>query len=391
MKKTTLTMNKQKELFHKLSLVRWKDELTMLSAKTGIELAQVCDYLGLTYQRDIGFYAKIPRRRRVMIGIGMAYKLPLEEINRWLVQYGNHMRLYAKNMKEDLVWIYLISKNCEDHSSDINYYKLYESCLEQVDEIYQQYWMDATGLKLDTQGVERSVKKLPFDPAFAGLKGFVIDHVEDLRQAYIHPRKLLQRYTSNILRTRSGLENTGSMEMNSLRGFLDDSMINYLSGSSETIHVLDMKTGKRSARIKAVPRRKKTHITMCLALGMTEEDINEYLDLMGYGALDADDPEERMLLKMLQLWESEHPQQRRYKKQYIYADEAERDDRSEFSEEKETEEDDRIGFSDEKEPERPALLGEKDEVQAVRDMLRLRQDLKEEYQKRGEPFPYINE
>lgn len=358
--KKTFNIKRQRDLSKKLELVQWKDELTELSAKTGVDLQQVCDYLGLSYHRDIGFFAKIPRRRNTLIGIGMAYRLPLEEINRWLMHYGGHAKLYSRNVKEDLVWIFLISRNHEDRESNINYYRLFETCVGVVDDIYQQYWIDATGQQLDTSELEQALRGLPYDPALTGLKGFVIDHVETFQTAYIRPRKLLDQYTSNILRTRCGMERSGSLELNSLRGYLDDSMINFLSGSSDTIHVLNMKTGKRTSRVKAIPKRKKTHIAMCLALGMTTADIDEYLQMMGYGSMDAEDPDERILIKMLDAWEKSHPLQRQYKDCFI---------------------------ANTREPD----MDQKDEIQAVRDMLRLRQDLKEEYVKRGEQFAYSNE
>lgn len=121
-------ISKVKRIMDSRKLRQWQKELQQLSDETGISLEDVCRYLGVTYTRDIGFYVKLPMKRRMIIGIGMAYKLPLERINRWITYYGMKRRLYSKDICEDMIWIYLIRRNANDPDTDINYFALYDEC-----------------------------------------------------------------------------------------------------------------------------------------------------------------------------------------------------------------------------------------------------------------------
>ena len=137
-------------------------------------------------------------------------------------------------------------------------------------------------------------------------------------------------------------------------------MINYLAGSTETINVKDMKTRGRTVNIKSVPKIKKTHISLCLALGMSKNEINEYLEMMGYAPLDEQSADEACLLKMLENWENSHELQWEYKKKFIKGDKS-------------------------------IILKPEEELQAANDMLMLRQDLKYEYAKENRSFPYMKD
>ena len=79
---------------------------------------------------------------------------------------------------------------------------------------------------------------------------------------------------------------------------------------------------------------------------------------MGYGRLDSDNADERMLLMMLDLWDDAHPMQRRFKEICI---------------------------------EGSGSMTPDEERIAVTEMLQLRQNLLHEYRVRGEDFPYSNE
>ena len=49
----------------------WKDELDFFVEKPGTTLEEVCSYLSIEYSQKIGFYSKIPRKRKMFIGMGM--------------------------------------------------------------------------------------------------------------------------------------------------------------------------------------------------------------------------------------------------------------------------------------------------------------------------------
>lgn len=355
--KKSTNSQKRGDLYRKLQLVYWKDELDNLILTTGIGIEDVCKYLGLEYSRDIAIYTKVPKRVNTLIGIGMAYKLPLSEIDRWIVEYGKKHKLYAKDVFGDLVWIYLINCNYKDPDRSVNYYKMYDRCLDEALKIYSDLYNQDIREDADTGDVKAALLAVPYDPAFEGLKGFVVDHMDAFKTAYAKSRGFLLKYVDSILRVRARADAQAG-RLNSLRGYLDDSMINYLSAGSETIHILDKRTGKRTSRIKPVPKGRKTHIAMCLALGMSAGDINEYLDKMGYGRLDSDNADERMLLMMLDLWDDAHPMQRRFKEICI---------------------------------EGSGSMTPDEERIAVTEMLQLRQNLLHEYRVRGEDFPYSNE
>lgn len=136
-------------------------------------------------------------------------------------------------------------------------------------------------------------------------------------------------------------------------------MINYLSGSIDTINVVDLKSGKRTLKFKKVPKSKRAHISLALALGMPRDSIDRYLAMMGFARLDAVDIEEGLLLNALSAWEREHPLAQRYAKAVISAE--------------------KLSFS------------EAEEKRAVQEMLNMRQNLKEMYRMTGRQFPYLKE
>ena len=95
-----------------------------------------------------------------------------------------------------------------------------------------------------------------------------------------------------------------------------------------------------------------------MALGMTAEDIDQFLEMMGFAPIDVSDRDEGMLLTALTEWETTHPLQRAYKNMHF-------------------KEDNSIQLS-------PA-----EEFRAVNEMLQLRSDLEETYKSRGREFNYM--
>lgn len=350
-------INKVKKMAERHKLKQWQKELDDLSETTGIALEDVCGYLGVSYNRDIGFYVKLPKKRRTMIGIGMAYKQPVGVINRWITSYAMKRRLYSKDISEDMVWIYLINRNLSGADGEDNLFAQYERYQEAAFETYLSIWSEIVTGAADTSDVDRQLSGIAGND-LEELKNFVINNLDSFKTAYGKPRKMLARYVDCILTTNGKAgSGDGRDALISLRGWLDDSMINYLSGSSETINVTDIKTGSRAAGIKHVPKNRKSHIALALSLGLTRGETDEYLELMGYLPLREEDPEDSVLIKELDRWDEEHPLQRLYKEKFIN-------------------DNDSIEMSAE------------DELQAVSDMLMLRQDLKEQYKRRKMKFQY---
>ena len=337
----------------------WRRELDLLVRDTGTSLEKVCSYLNVAYSGKIGFYNKVPKKRNVFIGIGMAFKLPLDRINEWIVYYGEKKKLYSKDILEDLVWIYLINSNYADKDSDTNYYSLYDECRRSVWETYNSIWNEYISNDEGTVSIGKKISEVDYDEEFKGLREFIMANMDGFKTAYAKPRAMLLDYVNALLDTRSRRLG-GSRSMNNLRGYLDDSMINYLSGDAGTINVLDMKQRGRTLHIKNVPKIKKTHISLCLALGMSKNEVNEYLEMMGYAPLDEESADEARLLEMLEKWERSHELQWEYKKKFIKGDKS-------------------------------IILKPEEEFEGAMQMLMLRQDLKYEYSKEGLKFPYMKD
>ena len=333
------------QFFSDYRLRCWRDELDDLVEMTGISLLDVCRYLGLTYSKGIGFYDKLPKKRSMYIGIGMAFKQPLETINNWIIRYGMKRKLYVKDLDQDLPWMHLICANYKDRKTSHNYYKDYEYCRAVAHETYLQCWeAEIRGDQITVQ-IETDLMNVKYD-------------MDSFKTAYVKPRILLDKYVRNYI--EAGRKSEGEdavVSLNSMRGYLDDSMINYLSGSVDTVNVIDLKSGKRTLKFKHVPKSKKAHISLALALGMNRTEIDRYLTMMGFGCLDAVNIDEGILLNMLSLWESEHPKQKWLKLS--------------------GEEDDTDGLHTEKRQE------------AMAERIHLRQDLQEMYYAAGRVFPYL--
>lgn len=340
-------------------LKSWKSTLNQLMAETGLSLKDICEYTGSAYNEDnVAIYVKLPRKRTTFIGVGMAFHQPLDVINNWIVKYGNKRKLYIKDISEDLVWMYLIKANCEDPDSGINYFQRYDDYQSAAYSIFCEKWDEIVYGYEDTADVEISLGQAEMGPEYDGLKKFVAEHMDAFKTAYCKPRTFLDIYVGKIIEvSRRNTENKTIKSLNSMRGYLDDSMINFLSGSSETINVIDRNTGKRTISIKHIPKGRKKYISLCISLGMSVQDINYVLSLMGYAELDKSNQEEETLIMQLDRWESNHPMQRKFKNKYCYGDES-------------------------------IELSDPEEFKAVDEMLQMKSELIEAYNKKGYKFIY---
>ena len=349
------------EVFSGYRLKQWQKELDLLTEKTGLSLEDVCEYTGLAgNDQEIVFYHRLPRKRDTFIGIGMAFGRDVHTINRWIGKYGRKRQLYAKDITEDLIWIYLIEAAAEDRASGRNYFRMYDACADAAHQTYYEIWSEHLGSSIDTSRLMDELKDLPFDGEFQGLKVFIAEHLDAFKTAYAKPRRMLADYVDLILsNVRKGdvpEAGEGRAPLSVLRGYLDDSQINYLAGDPDHIHVTDRRGGHRSRR-KHIPKGRRSHVSIALALGMMVEEIDEYLDLMGFTPLDAIDREEGILINALKKWEGAHPQQRALK-QLVLQEEG------------------------------SIELTDAHKQEAVGQMLRLRQDLHAEYDREGLTFRY---
>lgn len=341
-------------LFSNYRLKKWKQELKGLSEKTGMSVNDVCSYMGSNYSGLPHFYRKLPKSKETYIGIGMAYRLSLHTINRWLIKYGGKKKLYIKDLLNDMIWIYLIHANENAQDETVNYYQKFEECRDCVKEIYRKMNTEIEYEEVLTVELDKDAEKIIFDPEYLQLKAFVRENLEAFRSAYAKPKIYLNRYIDQILEVKNKHKIGGrDWTLNSLRGYLDDSMINYLTSGA-----------------KYVPKNKKTHIAIGLAVGMTTDELNEYLQMLGYAELDGTYLEEGILINVLENWDEDHLLQRKFKEKYL-------------------------------EGKSGIYLKPREELQAVNDMLGLRRDLKEAYEQAAalEPgskektkkFPYMND
>lgn len=339
------------EFFSNYRTKKWKQELKEIIENTGITFEDICDYIDIEYSSRPGFYKKLPKNRRTYIGIGMACKLPLETINRWIVKYGGKRKLYVKDVLNDLVWIYLINANYQN-GGNTNYYKQYNKCQEEIERIFWMIDNEAGENDADTEVVENQVRDIVFDSEYNALKKYVKENISVFASAYAKPKKFLTQYVDQILRVKNENRQGRKWTLNTMRGYLDDSMINYLTSG-----------------VKYVPRSKRTHIAIALALGMTTDDISRYMDLLGYAHLDGTNNDEGILMNLLDKWEEAHHLQRQFKNTYIYGSEK-------------------------------AHMQITEQQQAVNEMLELRSEIREMYKafQKNSPdkdmikkFPYMND
>lgn len=347
---------------------RWRQELQKQSEQTGTDFRQVCAYVGAEISEYPSFYRKLPKSRKTYIAIGMAYGLSAEDINRWITYYGTKRSLYIKDILEDMIWLYLINAGCRDRNSGRNYYMEFETVRARIEELYNEIWEQDISESIVTADLKDDFRYIEYDDEYFALKRFVSENMDSFKTAYARPRRMLNMYVTSILETKNKNAPAGrKWTLNMLRGWLDDSMINYLSGYSESINSYDRAKGCRTSAIKHVPKNKKAHISLCLALGMTGHEIDCYLQMMGYAPLDRTDRQEGLLITILENWDDMHPLQRRYKEKHIAGN---------------------TGIS----------LSAKEETGAVNEMLQLRSDVKEIYEENSvsregkkEKFPYMNE
>lgn len=339
--------------FSSYRLKKWKKELKHLSEKTGISLSDVSLYIGGNEIEVPSFFRKLPKKRETYIGIGMAFGMSLETINKWLRKYGMKRQLYIKDVLNDLAWIYLIKIN--DINADKNYFMMHDECLSVIEEEYYRMWNSLENDFIPTEDVEDNMRYITEDEDHRQLRRFVEENIQSFKSAYAKPRKILSDQVELLLTAiNDHPDGKKKIRLNSLRGYLDDSMINYISGSYASINTLD-KSGKRTSGIKQIPKNRRAHISLCLALGMMAQEIDEYLVLMGYAPLDAIDKEEGRLINEMRKWEDEHPLPRLFKE--------------------------------------GLLTRPRDRAQAANEMLMLRSDLKEAYeeQNEGKKFQYLND
>ena len=356
------------EMFSNYRVKRWRQELKRQSEKTGMSFSRVCEYIGTEVSETPGFYRKLPKSRETYIAVGMAYKQPVDVINKWITRYGSKRALYVKDILGDMIWLYLINANCRDNASDKNYYREFENAGSRIAMLYNEIWEQDINESMGTADLENDFRYIEYDDEYFALKRFVSENMDSFKTAYAKPRKMLDEYISNILRTKNENVIAGrKWTLNTLRGYLDDSMINYLSGYSDSINSYDKSKGCRTPSFKHVPKNKKAHISLCLAMGMTVDEIDKYLELMGYAPLDGIDRHEGPLINIIRSWDDTHPLQRKYKEKYISGN-------------------------------KDIELDCRDELLAVNEMLQMRNDIKEIYESdrsndesKKEKFPYMND
>lgn len=287
---------------------KWKKELRTLAEQQGKSARDICRYIGIPESDVPRFWMRMPKQREYYIGIGLCLGQSLGTINRWLKQYGGLRQLYVKDIKSDLVWIYLINASLK-FNDDRNFYKMYDDVCEQVDLAYTRIWNDNEGSMIDTDALYDEYKYLTYDDESIELLRFVEENFENFKTAYAKPRKMLRDYLNMLL---DGLNAAGQERwtLNSLRGYLDDNMINYLSGNYMCINTIDQKDGRITSRMKRVPKSKRAHIELATALGMNLDDVDRYLMSMGYAPLDPTDMQEGRLINLIMNWEIQHPEQR---------------------------------------------------------------------------------
>lgn len=322
-----INMETVKDSVRLTKVKKWRRIVDDLLRENGRDMKWLCGYIGAAYnENSVSFYEKLPKRRSTYIGVGMAFRQSLDVINRWITEFSGKKKLYVKDVSEDLVWIYLIQLNQaygQEGQEDINFFRRYEECQTIAFAAYNEVWEEFTSGSLSTADLEVKLDKAEHDRDFKGLTRFIAGNIDSFKTAYARPMQYLDHYINAIFRAEVSGSKSKFANLNRMRGYLDDSMVNYLSGDHTTINTYDWQNRRKTLNIKYIPKNRRFHISLCLALGMTTNEINEYLNLMGYAPLDAEDKAEGLLVRLLDEWDTSHPLQRTFKDRLLSADPAE--------------------------------------------------------------------
>ena len=107
--------------------VLWKEKITSIMQESGYTLAALAKLCGVSHVAVKKWCdGALPQSRELFIRIGFAANYSLEEMNRFLMRYGNYPALYAKSL-EDSVYIFVLSSNKMPHT-----YAMCERILEQL-------------------------------------------------------------------------------------------------------------------------------------------------------------------------------------------------------------------------------------------------------------------
>lgn len=273
-------------------LKKWRKELDELCENSGISKKDICLYCGKEPTSTPNFYTRKPNEKETYIGIGMAMKQTQKTIERWIKKYARKRGLYVKDCLNDLIWIYLINANVRDHSSRKNYYMEFANCRTKIEETCNELWGTKEVSSVDTIRLTESAETVPYDDEYSQLVNFVADNIGAFKTAWVKHRETLNRYLDVILSTINQQEKYSSkicLHKLRLEDIIDNNMRNYLAGGSY----------KNKASFVLKTRNRRSHISMCLTLGMTKVDIDEYLALLAYHPLDSTNEDEALLINFV--------------------------------------------------------------------------------------------
>lgn len=316
------------DLPYKFRLRKWQKELKHLTEESGLTLAGVADYIGATVKKTLpGFYTRLPKKKETYVKIGLALQQPREVVDQWIKKNTKHRVLYAKDPK-DLVAIYFLNLSSKDKRHVKNYCDIYVHYLEKVTkevEDIQKVLKEAGKYKGEMGvGFKTSIGTIELEKGIdkeEDLINYMKVNYSSFQDAYKKSRDYLLAYidilleslnrakVSLVLLNRTERDHDAKWSKRTLweRGNISDANYNYLTGNE--------------IKGKQIPQTKSSYISIALNLGMGKSQINEFLEMAGFDAININDEEqgfcEFTLNYLLPKWDMSHQEAVKWRKKYI--------------------------------------------------------------------------
>lgn len=200
--------------------VLWKEKITSIMQESGYTLAalaKLCKVSHVAVKKWCD--GALPQSRELFIRIGFAANYDLEEMNHFLMRYGNYPALYAKSL-EDSVYIFVLSSDKIPHT-----YAMCERVLAQLQLSIQgeeetedygdtvQMLMDLTSLETEQELISFVQKNsAAYQSAYQGFYEYIKDFVEENstdsisgKQYSLHAFAEMQGWSSSLRKCVSAI------------------------------------------------------------------------------------------------------------------------------------------------------------------------------------------
>lgn len=343
---------------HKFRLKKWQQELRQLAKETECSLAWIAHHIKVGVSESPSFYNKLPQEKETYVKIGLIFGQNRETVNRWITKNSKKPALYAKE-PIDLIGIYLLDLISDDyrpedkvrmyidcisefkvHTENLRAMKkiitrkdlielardkkkgitehIYIKCAltigmteEQINEVLELAGYDKETFykPMGTIELEKNIGNQTFsdnsalirfvhgnEQSFRGMKASARDYIKNHVEALIQSKNRTKREKEPIW-TAFKLR-----EMN----YMSNALYNYIMGDLESAQI---------------PKKKSTFIMYAIELGMSLSQTNQLLEIAGFDKLSISDSKdgfaEFYLTPLLLGWENTHAEAKNWRDKYV--------------------------------------------------------------------------